>query len=129
MTFRDLLSLSGYLRFIRGSVPSPINWITRFLRPARADAEPEPKRRFQSRHAPSNGRVVNAEFSRRRRSVGVFVLSGGQRPRIGALIAVGGDRDAIEVRGEQDPLLLHCVATAQIVEVVSSTVDDRVSLL
>jgi hypothetical protein len=49
-----------------------------------------------------------------------------QRPRIGgAPIAVGGDRSAIEVRVEQDRLLLHGVASAQIVEVV----DNRVSLL
>jgi uncharacterized protein YciI len=61
---------------------------------------------------------------------GVFVLSGGQRPRVGgAIVALDKDRAAIEARVGRDPFVLSCAATAQIIEVVPSTVDDRVSLL
>lgn len=61
---------------------------------------------------------------------GVFVLSGGQRPRLGgALIAIGADRAAIQQRVDQDPFIVSGVATAVIIEVVPSTVDERLSLL
>lgn len=61
---------------------------------------------------------------------GVFVLSGGQRPRVGgALIAIGGDRKAIDDRVQSDPFVRNGVASAQVLEVVPSTLDDRVSLL
>jgi uncharacterized protein YciI len=61
---------------------------------------------------------------------GVFVLSGGQRPRVGgALIAVGADREALQARVAQDPFVVRGVATAQIIEVVPSAVDERLNLL
>ncbi|MGJ0451641.1 MAG: YciI family protein [Methylocystis sp.] len=61
---------------------------------------------------------------------GVFVLSGGQRPRVGgAIIAVGDTREQVETRAAQDPFIDRGVATAQVIEVRPSTVDERVSLL
>jgi uncharacterized protein YciI len=61
---------------------------------------------------------------------GVFILSGGQRPRTGgALLALGDDRSAIQTRADCDPFVLAGVATAEVIEVVPSTLDDRLNSL
>jgi uncharacterized protein YciI len=61
---------------------------------------------------------------------GVFVLSGGQHPRTGgALLALGGDRATIQTRVDHDPFLEAGVATAQLIEVIPSTLDDRLDWL
>jgi uncharacterized protein YciI len=61
---------------------------------------------------------------------GVFVLSGGQKPRTGGcLLAIGADRGAIETRVAQDPFVLHGVATAQVIEVAPGRLDSRIALL
>jgi uncharacterized protein YciI len=61
---------------------------------------------------------------------GVFILSGGQRPRTGgALLAVGEDRSAIQAWIDRDPFVLGGVATAELIEVVPSTLDARLDWL
>jgi uncharacterized protein YciI len=61
---------------------------------------------------------------------GVFILSGGQRPRTGgALLALGDDRSDIQARVNHDPFVLAGVATADVIEVVPSTLDDRLDWL
>jgi uncharacterized protein YciI len=61
---------------------------------------------------------------------GVFILSGGQRPRTGgALLALGNDRAAIQTRVDHDPFVLAGVATAVVIEVAPSTLDDRLDWL
>lgn len=59
---------------------------------------------------------------------GVFVLSGGQRPRTGgALIAIGDDVGKIQARVDRDPFVVSGVAAAQLVEVIPFTVDARLA--
>lgn len=61
---------------------------------------------------------------------GVFVLSGGQKPRTGGcLLAIGADRGAIEARVAKDPFVLHDVATAQVIEITPGRLDERIALL
>lgn len=61
---------------------------------------------------------------------GVFVLSGGQKPRTGGcILALGDDREAIEARAAQDPFVLRGVATAQVIEVKPGRMDERIGLL
>ncbi|OKO91489.1 hypothetical protein AC629_02495 [Bradyrhizobium sp. NAS80.1] len=61
---------------------------------------------------------------------GVLILSGGQRPRTGgALLALGDNRSAIQARVDQDPFILAGVATAMVIEVVPSTLHDRLDWL
>jgi uncharacterized protein YciI len=61
---------------------------------------------------------------------GVFIFSGGQHPRTGgALLALGDDRSAIQARVGHDPFILASVATAMVIEVVPSTLDDRLDWL
>jgi uncharacterized protein YciI len=61
---------------------------------------------------------------------GVFILSGGQRPRTGgALLALGDNRSAIQSRVDHDPFVQAGVATAVVIEVVPSTLDDRLDWL
>lgn len=61
---------------------------------------------------------------------GVFVLAGGRRPRTGgALLAIGDDRASIEARIELDPFVQNGVVTTQILQVVPTTVDERIGLL
>lgn len=58
---------------------------------------------------------------------GVFVLSGGQKPRTGGcLLAIGDNRDNVEQRVSQDPFVLHGVATAQVIEVKPGRLDERI---
>jgi uncharacterized protein YciI len=61
---------------------------------------------------------------------GVFVLSGGQKPRTGGcILALGDAREAIEAKVAQDPFVLHGVATAQVIGVRPGRVDERIGLL
>lgn len=57
---------------------------------------------------------------------GIFILSGGQRPRTGgALLALGDDRATLQARADLDPFVLAGVATAQVIEFIPSTLDER----
>jgi len=61
---------------------------------------------------------------------GVFLLSGGLHPRTGGLLlALGNDRRAIEERVSKDPFVLNSVAAACVVEVVPSSLDERLSFM
>lgn len=61
---------------------------------------------------------------------GVLIASGGQKPRVGgAILAVGGDRDAIEKRVAEDPFVSSGVAEATVIEFRPSTVDPRLAFL
>ena len=61
---------------------------------------------------------------------GIFLLSGGLRPRTGGLLlALGNDRQAIEERVSKDPFVLNSVASACVMEVVPSSLDDRLGFL
>ena len=61
---------------------------------------------------------------------GVFLLSGGQKPRVGgALLAHGTERGELEARVALDPFVLEGMATATIIEVVLSTLDPRLGFL
>jgi uncharacterized protein YciI len=61
---------------------------------------------------------------------GVFLLSGGLRPRTGGLLlASGDDRRAIEARVGQDPFVLNSVASACVMEVAPSSLDERLGFL
>jgi uncharacterized protein YciI len=61
---------------------------------------------------------------------GVFVLAGGQRPRVGgAILAIGESKADLEDRAAQDPFVRHGVATTQVIEVRPTAVDGRIGLL
>lgn len=61
---------------------------------------------------------------------GVFLLSGGLRPRTGGLLlALGNDRGAIETRVSQDPFIVNSVASACIMEVMPSSLDERLGFV
>lgn len=61
---------------------------------------------------------------------GVFLLSGGQRPRVGGvLLAHGVMRETLESRVSSDPFVVEGVASATVIEGVPSTVDPRLSFL
>lgn len=61
---------------------------------------------------------------------GVFILAGGQLPRVGGVVvAIGETREQIEGRAAQDPFVRHGVAAAQVIEVRPSTLDARIEFL
>ncbi len=61
---------------------------------------------------------------------GVFLVAGGQHPRVGgAILAHGIERAALEHRVSEDPFVAEGVASATIIEVVPSTVDPRLHFL
>ncbi len=61
---------------------------------------------------------------------GVFLLSGGQRPRVGGvLLAHGVEREALASRVSSDPFVVEGVASAMVIEVVPSTVDPQLAFL
>ncbi|CAH1666326.1 YciI family protein [Chelatococcus asaccharovorans] len=61
---------------------------------------------------------------------GVFVLAGGQSPRVGGVvIAIGETREQVESRAARDPFVHKGVAAAQVIEVRPSTLDARLKFL
>lgn len=61
---------------------------------------------------------------------GAFVLVGSLKPDLGgALIALSGSRAAIEARVAEDPFVAEGIVDAEILEVETGRVDERLALL